>query len=218
MGNLLNNVFYKFGHNSFDNPQFTWAYEIESKSENVDTTCPECGTRRQYPSGAFDVSVEGGSLFPDILGCGEYPFLIISQNVIEHWKEAGIHSFYTYPVGIAEVNSDELQNIPAPAYFRVEIDGRCKIDLEASGLRAVQHCQLCHYLDTEPSVASGFKMIVDTWDGSPIFRDFDLYPRISFCTQLVIEIARKHKHTNFRFEKMEGPFNISSRGINYLAE
>ena len=209
-------TFYMFSDNSSYNPQFTQAFRIHSKSEMVDRECPEYGVRENYPSGAFDVSVEGASQYPDVLGCGAYPLLIVSQAVIDDWKEAGIHAFHTYPVGIAKVDSKVLRSVPAPAYFRVEIDGRCQIDLEASGLRVLRYAPECHYLATEPMVSSGFKMVSGSWDGSPIFRDADLYPSVSFCTELILELAGKHKHINFRFEPMEGPFDNSSRGIDYI--
>jgi len=208
--------FYTFRNNSSYNEQFTWASNIHSKSEMVDRICPEYGVRERYPSGAFDVSVEGGNQYPDILGCGTYPLLIVSQNVVNDWKRAGITSFHSYPVGISEVDSIGLQDIHYPAYFRIEIDGRCKIDLEGSGLRVIRHSLECHYLVTEPSVASGFKMVLDSWDGSPIFRDDNLYPNVYFCTELVLQLARENKHTNFRFETMEGPFDNFSIGINYM--
>ncbi len=214
----MNQNFYTFSHNSSYNRQFPWAISIHAKSEMIDRICPEYGVRERYPSGAFDVTIEGGSEYPDFLGCGAYPFLIVSQTVINDWKAAGITSFYTYPVGIVEVESEELENTSSPTYYRVEIDGRCQIDLKASGLRVIRQALDCHYLITEPSVGSGFRMLPKSWDGSPIFRDVDLYPRINFCTELVLQIARKYKHTNFRFEPMEGSFDHFSSGIGYFAE
>jgi hypothetical protein len=212
--NALN--LYTFSNNSAYNRQFIWAAKIYPRSEVFERTCSKCGSREQYPIGAFDVMVEGGTQYPDILGCGAYPFLIVSDKVIDHWHQAGITSFQFYPVGIAEIRSRKLRDMQPPAYFRIEIDGRCRIDLEASGLRINQYCPECHHLSTEPLVAAGFIVVSDSWDGSAIFRDVDLYPRINFCTGLVLDLAHKNKHTNFRFEPMNGPFDSSTKGIEYL--
>ncbi len=210
--------FYWFSDNSPYNPQFTYAYRIHARSEKIDRVCPECGGIERYPKGAFDVSVEEGSEYPDVLMCGEYPFLIVSQGVIGDWKQAGIQAFRTFPVGIARVDSKALWSVHAPTYYRVEIEGRCHIDLEASGLHVTLLCPLCNRLVTEPSVSSGFKMVTDSWDGSPLFRDPDLYPCVTFCTDFVLELAKKHHRTNFRFEPMQGPHDNFSRGIDYLKE
>ena len=209
-------AFYIFRDNSSYNRRFTWASSIRPKSEMIDRKCPECGAGEYYPSGAFDVIIEGGDRYPDILGCGVYPLLIVSESVIDDWHKAGITSFHTYPVNVEDVLTKKLRRVPTPKYFRVEIDGNCKIDLEASGLRVIKYCPECHYLSTEPAVSLGFKMVPGSRDGSPLFRDADLYPRVNFCTELILELAGKYKRTNFRFESMEGPFDHFSRGIEYL--
>lgn len=209
-------TFYRLTHNSSYNRMFTWAASIHPRSDTYERTCKVCGVRESYPVGAFDVTVEGGSRYPDVLGCGAYPFLIVSETIIGDWREANITSFHVYPVGISNVLTKRLRDIPPPQYYRVELDGVCQIDSKASGLRVVNQCPECHHLWTDPISASGFQMVPDSWDGSALFRDSTLYPRVSFCTELILELARKHRRTNFRFEPMEGPFDSSSKGINYL--
>ena len=211
-----NETFYEFSHNSSHTRGFTWAISIEPRSEMIDQVCPEYGAAEHYPSGAFDVIVEGGTRYPDVLGCGAYPFLIVSEAVITAWREAGINSFDTYPIGTAEVRSRKLRDAVPPPYFRVEIDGQCKINLAASGVEVVRFCPEHHYLVTRPSLVPGFRMVPGSWDGSPLFRDPVLYPRVNFCTQMVLDLAREHRFTNFRSEPMEGPFNSASKGIDYL--
>jgi hypothetical protein len=151
-----------------------------------------------------------------VLGCGEYPFLIVSDAVINDWQEANITSFHTYPVGIAEVQARKLRDVIPPRYFRVEIDGRCQIDLERSGAHITRQCQVCHHVFIEPLMFPGYRMIPDSWDGSSLFCDPELFPRVSFCTHKVLELARNRRRTNFRFEPMEGPFDSSNKGIEYL--
>lgn len=208
--------YYRFGDNTVFTRGFTWAWSIIPRSEVVYNVCLECNAVERYPSGAFDVKVEGGTKYPDILGCGSYPLLIVSEKVVNTWHEASITCFHTFPVGITEVKSKKLREVTPPPYFRVEIDGRCQIDLTASGVEVVQYCPKCHHFMTRPMLIPGFRMVPDSWDGNPLFRDPDLFPRVSFCTELVLDLAREHKLTNFRFEPMEGPYQVGSKGIDYM--
>lgn len=210
--------FYTFRHNSSHTRGFPWAISIIPRSEMHYKTCIECGIVEKYPSGAFDVILEKGTKYPDILGCGAYPFLIVSNTVIQAWREASITCFHTYPVGITETKSKKLQSIPQPQYLRVEIDGRCEIDLEASGIEVIRVCSECKRVVTQPRLPnkSGYHMKANSWDGCPLFRDVLLYPRVQFCTDKIIKIASQHRFSNFRFEQMEGPFDNKSKGIPYL--
>lgn len=212
-----NQSFYVFGDNTFSNRGFTWATSIHPRSEVFHQICSKCGSVKYYPKGAFDVTLEKGSKYPDILGCGTYPFLIVSRKVIEAWQEVGIRRFHTYDVRIAEIKSVKLRDLPPPQYCRVEIDGSCLIDFEASGARIVKSCSECNHLVTHPSVLNGFRMVSGSWDGSSLFRDQVHYPMVSFCTTNIIEVAFQYRLTNFRFEPMEGPFNLGNKGIDYLA-
>lgn len=210
--------FFKFSHNTIYNSEFAWAWRIHPQSEMIYQKCPECGTIEHYPSGTFDVSVEGGTAYPDVLGCGEFPFLIVSEAVVEAWRKANITCFHTYEVGVNEVQSKALEHLPPPHYFRIEIDGRCRIDLAMSGVDVIRLCPRCHHLVTRPSLIPGFHIVSDSWDGCDLFRDVDLFPRVSFCTELVLKLAQKHRHTNFRFEPMGGPFQSGNGGFDYLRD
>ncbi len=209
-------AFYEFGDNSFHTRGFTWAYSIRPRSGMVHRVCSDCEAVETYPTGAFDVAVERGIKYPDVLGCGAFPFLIVSEVVITAWHKAKLDCFHTYSVGIAEIKSKKLQGVTPPRYFRVEIDGQCQIDLAASGVKKIRFCPECHNLETRPEIAPGFRMVPGSWDGSPLFRDPVLYPGVTFCTQMILDIAREHQFTNFRFEPMEGPFDLGGKGIDYL--
>jgi len=213
-------VLYRFRDNSSHTRGFTWAASIRPRSEMVHQLCPECGAVKHYPGGAFDVDVEGGTKYPDVLGCGAYPFLIVSERVIAAWHEAGITCFHSYPVGIADVKSKKLRDVLPPRYLRVEIDGRCRIDLDASGVEVIRVCPECHRVVEHPRYpfVHGFRMVPGSWDGCPVFRDPVLYPRVNFCTQVVLELAGRYQFTNFRFESMEDPPDPASKGIDYLKQ
>jgi hypothetical protein len=183
----------------------------------INTKCSKCGSIEKYPSGEFDVLLEGGGKYPDVLGCGAYPFLILSDRVIDALKGASISCFHTYKVGIKELKSRSKNiylEIP-PQYFRVEIDGVCQIDLEKSCIKVISYCPECHNLDTRPFVPEGFKIVSGSWDGSDLFRDPILYPRVNFCTSKFMDIAHQYKFTNFRFEYMESKRETPKRGLEY---
>jgi hypothetical protein len=211
--------YFSFRHNSFHTRGFTWAFSIRPRSEVAHMHCPECGAVDSYPSGAFDVAVEGGTKYPDVLGCGAYPFLIVSDRVVGAWAEANISSFHTFPVGVFDVKSRKLAQIVPPSYFRVEIDGRCRIDLVASGVQVLRVCPLCGRVVDRPTFpyAPRYQMVPDSWDGRALFRDEATYPRVSFCTQLVLDLASQHHLTNFRFERMDEAHDPASKGVPYLA-
>jgi hypothetical protein len=210
--------FYVFDDNSSYTRGFTWAMSIITRSAIHHRECSTCGAVEHYPSGAFDVIVEGGAKYPDILGCGAYPFLIVSELVVTAWQQASITCFHTFPVGIAEVKSKKLRDQPRPQYFRVEIDGRCDIDLVASGVKLIRICPECQRIIEQPTLPHerSYRMKPGSWDGCAIFRDAVLYPRVSFCTEQMLKVAGQHRFTNFRFEAMEGPFDSASKGIDYL--
>ncbi len=195
---------YTFRHNSAHTRGFAWASSIVPRSEMINRVCTDCGLVDNYPSGAFDVIIERGVKYPDVLGCGAYPFLIVSAVVVSAWLEVGIDSFHTHPVGIHKVQSERLKSTDAPLYFRIEIDGRCEIDLIASGIKFIRICKTCQRVIEQPMLAAErrYIMVESSWDGSAVFRDFLRYPRVSFCNQAVVDIASKYRFTNFRFDLM----------------
>ncbi len=210
----MNTKHYRLSNNSFHTRGFAWATSMVPKSDVYYRKCP-CGAIETYPVGAFGVVIDSGMKYPDILGCGAYPMLIVAERVVDIWRSTTRGGFLIYPVDIAEVRSKSLKAVTPPRYYRVEVEGRCEIDLGASGGVLLHQCE-CHHLITEPPMLDRFIMQPGSWDGSDLFRDHDLYPRVTFCTEKVMEIASEHRLTNFRFEPMQGPFDYASKGIDYL--
>src|SRR5438132_3177485 len=113
-------LFYEFSDNSSYEKKWAFAVSIHPKSPVVIWRCPECGRAAHYPAGAFDVTVEGGSAFPDVLGCGAYPLLILSERVISLLKSAGISFFQESPVNDGAIQESRVRPEEAPAYFRAD--------------------------------------------------------------------------------------------------
>ena len=195
-------LFYDFTDNSPYEKKWAFATSIHPKSHVVKWLCPECGRAAQYPAGAFDVTVEGGSAFPDVLGCGAYPLLIVSERVISVIKGAGITCFHEYPVKVAAIQESRAKLEEAPPYFRIEISGECMIDFAGSGATIKSVCGRCGEVKTQPSMIRRFTIIEGSWDGYDLFRDRRYYPRVSFCTQRVVELAKANGLMNCRFQQM----------------
>lgn len=214
---MKNNNFFEFSNNSTANKKFTWAYGIDPKSKKSTKVCRKCGSVSSIYKDPLLLEVEGGSKYPDVLGCGEYPFLIASEMVVTDWEREKVSGFRSFPAVINKVESVSLEKSPIPKYYRIEISGQCRIDLQESGYKNVEICKKCGqtgYVDIFQ--LTGHKMIPGSWEGTDVFRDTELFPTIYFCTEKVIEVARKYKHTNFRFEPMDEPIDLDSRGIKYL--
>lgn len=210
-------TFYTFRNNTSSFPIYTWAASIVPRSPLTTVQCLACGYKDTFTSGAFDVICEGGSKYPDVLGCGKYPYLLLSEKAISTWEKAGITQYHTYPVHVDSIKSRKLTKEMAPLYQRVEIIGKCRIDLVGSSRDVESTCAVCGRSKfVRFDLTSTFKMIPGSWDGSSLFRDEIQFPCVTFCTREILDIAQSNDLTNFRFEPMHEPPNISSKGINYM--
>ncbi len=194
--------FYNIIDNTSYEGKWTMAISIHSRSRLIEWCCPDCGAADSYPAGAFDVTVEGGNAYPDILGCGAYPLMIVSSRVIASWEQNDIGPFVKFPVGVAAAHETMLRSKDAPQYYRVEIAGDVKVDIPRSGGKISQYCARCGQFSIESFTLKKKAIFAGSWDGSPLFRDKRLFPRVIFCTETVKQLAEKEKHTNFHFEGM----------------
>jgi hypothetical protein len=193
---------YRLWNNSSYEDNWTFAVSIEPTSRVVDWHCDECGRSEWYPAGGFGVRVEGGSAFPDFLGCGAYPLLIASARAVAALRESGIECFDTAPVAIAGSLDNQAALAEAPEYFRLEIAGQCRVNLAESRMTIEKVCHRCGIFSVQPNLNRRFRIMEGSWDGSDLFRDCRHFPRVSFCTQKVVDIARSCGLTNVRFDRM----------------
>jgi hypothetical protein len=195
-------IFYEMLDNSSFEMQWAVAPHIQPKSHVIQWECPECGRAAEYPAGDFDVVVEGGIAFPDLLSCGAYPLLIVSDKVSSLLRHAGINCFQEFPVAVSAVQDSQLRAVDAPRYVRVEITGECMIDFLASGATIQSICKRCGELTTQPDVIRRFALLPGSWDGSDLFRDHRYFPRVTFATPRLVELVKANGLTNFRFKQM----------------
>lgn len=195
-------MIYEVIDNTPNERKWTSAISIHPRSRMIAWSCPDCGTATSYPSGSFDVTIEGGEAYPDILGCGAFPFLILSERVIDSWGNHNIGTFIKFPVGVTKAHETDLSPAGAPQFFRIEVVGNAKIDILSSGGKIKQLCFRCGTLRSEPIVIKKFAFLPRSWDGSAVFRDQLLYPNVIFCTDAVKRLTEHENHSNFRFEEM----------------
>jgi len=195
-------VFYELSDNGAFEPTWTSAVSIRPMSHVVQWHCPQCGRADTYPARSFDVVLEGGAQFPDFLGCGACPFLIVSERVVKVFEAAGVQSFLKYPVGAAAVQESELRKESAPRYYRIEITGECMVDLAQSGIMITGICGRCGEVERKPITVRPLKILEGSWDGSDLFRDRRLFPRVCFGTQKVADLVHAHALTNCRLRQM----------------
>jgi hypothetical protein len=209
--------FYELTNNTSFERQWPTAVSIRATSHVVRWSCPDCGRAASFPAGSFDVTIEGGTDYPDILDCGAYPMLIVSGKVLSLWQRNDIGPFLQYPVKVSAVLDTRLRPENSPAYFHVKVAGSAKVDIPGSGGKVINLCFRCGEFDTEPTLIRKLSLLDGSWDGSHLFRDCRLFPSVAFCTQAVKELTLAEALTNFRFDEMSSvlvqqPFTTESEG------
>ncbi len=217
---------FSISDNSFDTRGFPWGEEIFGDIKWME--CTACGRRGDDPVGAIEIKLERrkGSKWPDVLGVGHMTgLLIVSERVIEDWKQEGVGNFPCHRAVIRKPYPKKLECSVPPTYYWLdgEIMRGAKLDFEASGYVEVSHCPECNSLeydvsatyDQQDSAVWPYVFIEGTWNGTNIYT-IDISDRRFFCTEKVIECAVKYGHTNFRFTPVEEGLAISSKGLPYL--
>ena len=222
----MSNKFFSVTHNSFDTRGFPWVQTIVNGLQHF-PPCSECGEDSHRPVGDLQVLLElnKASKWPDVLGCGHHPLLIVSGRVLEDWKRDGVGDFPHHRVEFIHPLPERLGDTQPPAYYW--IDGAnmagAKLDFDASGFVGVQFCKTCgrrwddipKTYDKQHSAVWPYTFVAGSWNGANLFTT-DLSPAAFFCTNLLFECAARHQHTNFRFIPVEQGDATSSRGLDYL--
>jgi hypothetical protein len=221
--------FYSIQDNSLETDHAPWIMKIVSGEEHHQTPCPECG-RNRASSLVGDVEVlfdpAKGTYWPDALGCGATPVLIVTRRVLEAWKADKIRDC---PVGgrlkFMPPLPRYLQKAQQPEYFWLDSTRMvgARLDDEASGFIISRSCPICGCsiidvdatYDRQHSQPWSYVFAEGTWNGADLFT---ISPTggLYFCTERVVTCAREHGHTNFRFVPVEEGDAPGSSGINYM--
>ena len=214
-------IFYIFDDNTFATRGYTWAMSLKPRPEEFSRRCPKCraGMSVEYPKHSINLAVEGGSKYPDILGCGAETILIVSQNVINDWEGAGITGYEKYDVNIVEAKGKRIKDAESPRYYHINVIGRAEYDMEAMGFKCQITCEYCGRIEVtnpndelhplDPTIIKE-----GSWDGSDIFA-MDITPRKTYCMEKVLFLAGINERTNFYFAPLELTGDVNFRGLDY---
>ncbi len=78
------------------------------------------------------------------------------------------------------------------------------VDFAKSGAKVSSVCGRCAEIKIQPPLIHKFAMIEGSWNGCALFRDRRFFPRVSFCTKEIIDLANANSLTNCRFVEMAG--------------
>lgn len=217
--------FYRIKHNTFHSNDFPWGQKVLNKPEPSEP-CTLC--EGQKLDWSFDIDLElehqQGTYWPDILGNASSKF-IVSESVISAWKSDGISELPSYRINISPPLPTRLENLTPPLYYW--LDGKnmrgAKLDFVASGYVGVHFCPDCGSRSEDRrashkeqrSRVCPYAFVEGSWNGEHLFTT-DLSTAVFFCTEKVLECARKHKFTNFHFTPVEEGKAIGQKGIQYL--
>ena len=214
------------GHDSFRTRGSPWIQSVVSGLER-EPECRLCGVASWSAPGDIEVRLESGkgNMWADVLGCGAYPFFIVSEPVLRAWGDEGIGAFPHHRVLIAPPYPKKLRDLTPPDYYW--LDGSrmrgALLDFDASGFVAVRFCPHCGNrtddvgatYDRQRSARWPYAFVPGSWTGTRIFTT-DISPTKFFCTRDVLDSAARHKFTNFRFVPTEDSNMPGSAGIKYL--
>jgi hypothetical protein len=215
-------------HNTFNTKSFPWAQRVTSGLTSG-PACDMCGVKQLVATSDIDVMLEPrkGSVWPDVLGCGAYPFFIVSRRVIEAWEEDRIGAYPNHHVKVLPPIPDQLRAQPSPEYFWLDGAGMrgASLDFAASGFVGVRFCPQCGNrtedigatYERRRSKVWPYQFVPGSWGGAKLFTA-DLSPTKFFCTDDVLQSAARRGLTNFRFLRTEEGQAPSSEGIKYLPE
>ena len=202
--------FFEVFHDTFKVRGAPWVPSILRGLERL-PDCPECGAIRERPAGEIGarVSANKRTKWMDVLGCGAYPLLIISDRVLETWRAEGVGVFPSCPVVFDGVVPERLATTPQPTYSYLrgrEMQG-ATLDLEQSGYVIKRVCGSCGRNVMDIAATDGrqnsthpCKVIwEDTWTGAPLFTT-NLSPTFFLCTELIVASVKRNGFTNFIFK------------------
>jgi hypothetical protein len=218
--------FFNVSDNSFEQRNSPWISRISSGLE-CGSPCPECGGTSCSPAGELraTVDIKRAVTWPDVLGCGSYPLLVVSSRVIDDWTRARIECGSPAKVLLETPGSRDRRCGSLPDYFW--IDGArligAQLDFEASGFVDVRFCSTCGRrmddvsatYERQHSSVWPYQFVPGTWNGLDLFTT-DLAPTAFFCTARVVDCARISRHTNFRFVPVELGADTGHKGLKYL--
>jgi hypothetical protein len=202
-------------------PPVPWIARIEG-GLRLSPPCPGCGVASERPCGdvAAVLDDDRPTTWPDVVGCGAWPLLVVSERALSAFEAAGVEVRRGGRVRFAPPVPASLPR-PVPRYGWV--DGAAhlgaRVDFEASGFANVAFCPSCgrrtedvaetYRLQHEAVVPT--RLVPGSWDGSDLFTT-DLSPAAFFATERFVAAAARAAVTNLRVVPLErGPHGEALR-------
>jgi hypothetical protein len=165
--------------------------------------CSACGHLiTNQALGPVQLDIRGsGSKWPDILSAT--PYIIVQDRVARAIQENGLTGCIFHAVEITGIENRKLATLTPPSYFLIEITGKVDIDLNELDEIGGGVCPICFRRNAQSRpyqfVAKKTVPKLDTWDGSDFVTTRNLQSGMSYCTRRFVDLACKHRWTNFRF-------------------
>src|SRR6266511_1105922 len=109
-------AFLSVTHNAFYNRGLPWIQSIVAGLRSG-PHCDECGTDPYWPEGDLQAVLEKSSAkkWPDVLGCGAYPLLIVAGRVLDAWRTENVGAFLTGRVSLLPPFPESLESVDPPS-------------------------------------------------------------------------------------------------------
>ena len=196
-------TYFSISHN--DNRKTPYASTILNNNGGYLEDCPLCGrTRFNEANKDLVLLIEGKGKLPDYLQCGHYPLTIVSDRVLQTWKDVSVSGYESFPIKIID-NENKKRN--HEQYHNIIITGRAELDFEKMGVKIVSICQECGEVEYNKQDWEFGKAIIkdNTYDGSDLFT-FKYFCAAPLCTLKILEAVYNNKLTNFQFMFLESFF------------
>jgi len=169
-----------------------------SKSSRIVKTCKRCGgVDIEIVETPMKITIEGKGKFPDILECGEYPFLIVSKKVVDLLEISSITGFDYQTVQLLTNKGDLISNVNE-GYFKIEVMNELEMDLGKMGIEIIDICPLCSKIRySKRTWEFGDILLKQGYGYLPDLFTLKHFPRTYFCSRKVLELVFKNKLTNF---------------------
>jgi len=183
----------------FDNPSATLFQKWISRRK-----CPVCGVNidlKSYENASIWIGPSARN-WTDVLA--NIDGLLFHERVIGIIEKEGLTGFRAHPVTIEKIESSKTPSELIPKYYIIEITGRVDIDPDELDDEGGSVCKFCFYRSPKDDSSYRWspKRIIpkmETWDGGDFVQTRNLRNAYKYCSRRFIDLACKHKWTNFIF-------------------
>jgi hypothetical protein len=173
-----------------------------------DPKCAFCGSRyrrRRFAEGQLSVGGRGAK-WPSILASS--PLIVLHEDVLDVLISEKLSGFTAHPTRIVEIANKKLAALPTPRYYIIEITGGVQVDQNQfddfdGGVCPSCFCRIHAQPGRYKWNPRTVTPILKSWDGSDFVVTTNWRTGLSYCSKHFIDLACKHRWTNFVFNAMD---------------